>query len=79
MTLGTNSSLGTLRTEAGTGWELCQPENFPESSKLAHSKSKSPTSHLIPIHHSAAHPEHWLRSSVCLSATPCHLSWELRF
>lgn len=28
MTLGTNSSLGTLRTEAGTAWELCQPENF---------------------------------------------------
>lgn len=41
MTLGTNSSLGALRTEAVTGWELCQPENFPESSKLAHSKSKS--------------------------------------
>lgn len=35
MTLGTNSSLGALRTEAVTGWELCQPENFPESSKLA--------------------------------------------
>lgn len=56
MTLGTNSSLGALRTEAVTGWELCQPENFPESSKLAHSKSKSPTSHPIPNHHSAAPP-----------------------
>lgn len=57
MTLGTNSSLGALRTEAVTGWELCQPENFPESSKLAHSKSKSPTSHPIPNHHSAAPPQ----------------------
>lgn len=74
MTLGTNSSLGALRTEAVTGWELCQPENFPESSKLAHSKSKSPTSHPIPNHQSAAPPEYWLLPSVCLSATPCHLS-----
>lgn len=69
MTLGINSSLGALRTEAARGWELCLPENFPELNKLAHFKSKSPTPHPTPNHHSAAHPEHL--PSICLSATPC--------